>query len=376
MNCLAFDIGGANVKFSDGMIRTGCVPLALWQAPHRLAETLRGIVATFPADVAIGVTMTGELADCFPTKSAGVRHILEAVAAAADGLPVHVYLVDGRWASADAAGAEPLLAAASNWHALARFATRYVRSETALLLDIGSTTCDLIPLVNGWPAAQGRTDTQRLLAGELVYTGIERSPLCAVVGQVPYRGRLCPVAQELFATMRDVYLVLGELPEQADDTQTADGRPATRHAAVARLARVICADETEFDQQDARELAAAAADAQAEQLAAAFCTVLGRWGFSRGPVSPRLESRLGEPQPRGPVSPRLEQRLGEPQPRGPAECLSLILSGHGDCLARRVLARVAYAGNIVPLAARLGSEASRAATAYALAVLQREEFER
>jgi len=157
---------------------------------------------------------------------------------------------------------------------------------------------------------------------------------------------------------------------------TADGRPATRHAAVARLARVICADETEFDQQDARELAAAAADAQAEQLAAAFCTVLGRWGFSRGPVSPRLESRLGEPQPRGPVSPRLEQRLGEPQPRGPAECLSLILSGHGDCLARRVLARVAYAGNIVPLAARLGSEASRAATAYALAVLQREEFER
>jgi (4-(4-[2-(gamma-L-glutamylamino)ethyl]phenoxymethyl)furan-2-yl)methanamine synthase len=360
MNCLAFDIGGANVKFSDGLNRTGCVPLALWQSPQRLAEVLRGIVATSPsADVMIGVTMTGELADCFPTKSAGVRHILAAVGKAADGLPVQVYLVDGQWASLESAGEKPLLAAASNWHALAQFAARYASAKTGLLLDIGSTTCDLIPLADGRPVAQGKTDTQRLLAGELVYTGIERSPVCAVLGQVPYRGRVCPVAQELFATMRDVYLVLGELPEQAHDTQTADGRPATRAAAIGRLARVICADESEFGEQDARELAVAAADAQAEHLAAAFGKVAGRLNLSLNPAPARQSSRVAETGLR-------ESAAG----------FCLVLSGHGDCLARRVLARVAYVGDVVSLADRLGIAASRAATAYALAVLQREEFER
>jgi hypothetical protein len=252
-----------------------------------------------------------------------------------------------------------MLAAASNWHALARFAGRYVPSGTALLLDIGSTTCDLIPLIDGHPAALGRTDTQRLLSGELVYTGVERSPVCAVVGQVPYRGRWCPVAQELFATMRDVYLVLGELPEQPDDTQTADGRPATRSAATARLARVICADETEFSEQDARDMATAAADAQAEMLAAAFH---------------RATCRLDAP--RGPVPPRPDSCLGEIRPRDSAAGLTVVLSGHGDCLARRVLARVAHAGRLISLADQLGREASRAATAYALAILLREESER
>ena len=356
MNCLALDIGGANLKFSDGRSRTGAVPFALWQSPHRLAEMLRGILASFPQDATVGVTMTGELADCFPSKSAGVHHIVAAVDEAVGDRTARIYQVDGSWASPDAARADPMLAAASNWHALARFAGRYVPSGSALLLDIGSTTCDLIPLVDGRPAAQGRTDTQRLLSGELVYTGVERSPVCAVVGQVPYRGRWCPVAQELFATMRDVYLVLGELPEQPDDTQTADGRPATRTAAIARLARVICADETEFSEQDAREMAAAAADAQTEQLSAAFQRVTSRLDAPRGPVSP------------GPASCLEETRL-----RDSAARLPVVLSGHGDCLARRVLARVEYPGTVISLADQLGSQASRAATAYALATLLRQE---
>ena len=54
----------------------------------------------------------------------------------------------------------PLLAAASNWHALARFAGRYVPRGTGLLVDIGSTTCDIIPLVDGEPASGGRTDPE------------------------------------------------------------------------------------------------------------------------------------------------------------------------------------------------------------------------
>ena len=132
MHCLAFDVGGANVKFSDGLDRTGCIPLALWKSPDQLAGLLTTVIASAAACTAVGVTMTGELADCFPSKAAGVRYILASVCKAARGVPVRVYLVDGRLVSPELAVAEPMLAAASNWHVLARLAGRYVPAGAAL----------------------------------------------------------------------------------------------------------------------------------------------------------------------------------------------------------------------------------------------------
>src|SRR5256885_9284124 len=52
----------------------------------------------------------------------------------------------------------------------------------ALLLDTGSTTTDIIPMINGVPVPVGRTDPHRLGTGELVYTGVRRTPVCAVLG--------------------------------------------------------------------------------------------------------------------------------------------------------------------------------------------------
>ena len=131
-----------------------------------------------------------------------------------------------------------------------------------------------VPLIDGKPAAKGATDTQRLLAGELVYTGVERSPLCAVISQTPYRGQICPVVHEVFATMRDVYLVLDQLAEDPANVQTADGRPATKAAARARLARMVAADGDEFNHRDAVTVAESAADAQ---VAARHAAVRHEW---------------------------------------------------------------------------------------------------
>ncbi len=116
---------------------------------------------------AIGIvaTMTGELCDCFETKAIGVRAIVDALETAAGGREVAVYLTDGRFVACDEAREVPLLAAASNWHALAAFAVRYAEGRPAVLIDIGSTTADLIPLDDDGPAASGRTDPERLLAG-------------------------------------------------------------------------------------------------------------------------------------------------------------------------------------------------------------------
>jgi probable H4MPT-linked C1 transfer pathway protein len=333
MTYVAIDIGGANLKISNGADYGACVPLALWRDHHRLTSELRRALAAVRDWQTLAVTMTGELADCFPAKTEGVHAILEAVAAAAEGRTVLVYLVDGRLVSPTEAGRAPELAAASNWHALARFAGRYVNRGPAVLLDIGSTTTDIIPLANGAPMALGRNDTERLMAGELVYTGVERSPICSIVDRLPYRGQSCPVAGEFFATARDAYLLLGELPQRPNDLDTADGRPATAQAAHARMARMICADASQFDGRDARDAATAVAERQAGTIADAAGQVL---------------ARIGRPA-------------------------DVVLSGHGGFLASRVLQEMESAvARVVSLTDLLGPQCSRCATAYALAVLARD----
>jgi probable H4MPT-linked C1 transfer pathway protein len=233
----------------------------------------------------------------------------------------------------EAALDNPLPVAASSWHALARFAGRYVPQRAGLVINIGSSTSDIVPLVHGLPTPRGRTDPERLVSGELVYTGVKQSPICAVASRVPWKGFLCPLAQEVSATMWDVYLLLGDLPEEPDRTDTADGRAATRQAAHDRLARSICADRTLVDHEAACTIAKAVAEAQLDALAEAADRVIGT----------------------------LPERPG-----------GVVLSGGGEFVARRVIERLGLSSRIVSLAEELGPEVCRAATAHAVAVLAAE----
>ncbi len=133
----------------------------------------------------------------------------------------------------------------------------------ALMLDVGSTTTDVIPIAAGRVAAAGRTDLDRLLAGELVYTGALRTNLAAIAPRVPVRGRWCPVASELFAISGDVHLILGHLAPEAYTCPTPDGRAASVECARERVARLVCAD---VEQLDVAEIDAIAAFLHAEQV--------------------------------------------------------------------------------------------------------------
>src|SRR6516225_2420850 len=162
---LGLDIGGANLKAAHTGGSARSVPFALWKRPHDLAAALP------PCDRA-AVTMTGELCDCFATSRDGVRHILDAIAAALPGVPVSVWRTDGRFVNLADARADPRPAAAANWLALATYAGRFAPPGPALLVDVGSTTSDLVPLHDGRPVPSARTDPERLSTGELVYTGV------------------------------------------------------------------------------------------------------------------------------------------------------------------------------------------------------------
>jgi (4-(4-[2-(gamma-L-glutamylamino)ethyl]phenoxymethyl)furan-2-yl)methanamine synthase len=324
-DAIGLDIGGANLKAATSTGLAVCRPFELWKYPDRLTSELIELVAGMP-DAPLAVTMTGELCDCFPTKRDGVRHILAATRAAFPDGVIRVWSTAGGFVSVETALEGVLAVASANWHALATYAGRFVPKQSAILIDCGSTTTDIIPILDGLPAPRGTTDTERMFFGELVYTGSRRTPICAVLGSY--------VAAEFFATMHDAYLCLGRLPDEPDNCNTADGRPATSEFAHARLSRMLCGDPEITREGETLELAEYASAVQEKLIVDAV-----------GKVASRLAAR-----------PEV-----------------FIVAGSGEFLVRS-------AGRFVPgfrekvksLSDPLGSDVSTAACAYAVAVLAEE----
>src|SRR5438552_10089221 len=146
---LGLDVGGANLKAATPDKRAVSVPFALWKQPDRLPAVLAELVGRFPDADELAVTMTGELCDCFETKRAGVNAILTAVLNVSRSRPVRVWTTDGTFVDTEEARRNHLKVASANWHALATLAGQYVPEGEAILVDVGSTTTDVIPLFKG-----------------------------------------------------------------------------------------------------------------------------------------------------------------------------------------------------------------------------------
>jgi len=276
MRVVGCDIGGANVKMADSDRRVRTRPFELWKDVDRLSCLLQDMLRDFQTPDCITVTLTAELADCFQTKSEGVDRLLRHVCLAAGDVPVRVWQTGAEFVTPDVARAIPLLVAAANWHALATWLGRMEPDGPTLLIDMGSTTTDIVPLHNGVPVPLGFTDRERLESGELVYTGIWRTPLCAVAPAVVISGRTCPLAAEVFATALDVYLILEDIDQQPHCNRTANGQPATRQAAIDRLLRMCCCDRSEITETQAVDIARQLADCQMAQLQEAAQRVVRR----------------------------------------------------------------------------------------------------
>ena len=266
MNVVGLDIGGANLKAANSDGTSVSRPFPIWQEHEQLANKLAELIEPLGAPDAFAVTMTAELADCFSTKAEGVGFILGKVEEIAKSRPVHVWQTGGEFVDLEVAADIPLLVAAANWHALATWLGRMVPTGPAILIDIGSSTTDVIPLLDGRPVAEGMTDVERLLHGELLYTGATRTPVFAMAHSVPLRGGHCPMAAELFATTLDVNLILGLLSEDESNIDTANGKPATIACAVDRLTHMLCCDRTELTDAEVRDMAEFLHDVQKQRI--------------------------------------------------------------------------------------------------------------
>ncbi len=332
---LGLDIGGANIKVADSNRFALSRPFPLWKYPDRLHLAIGELIHSAPEFDALAVTMTGELCDCYQTREEGVCRILEQLTSIVPSPLVRVYSTSGEWLAVNQAARHPWTVAASNWHALATYALRWVGEAAGLLIDVGSTTCDLIPLKQGAIATEATTDSQRLVAGQLIYTGVERTPVCSIVRSLPLRGQSCPVMNELFATVRDAYLWIGELSEDTECCDTADGKPATRSGAAFRLARMVGEDGASLGEQEMDDIADTIAEAQANLIARAIAN---------------QRTLLGD-----------------------SECGQIIVSGHGDFLVDEALRILNWKPQRISVKELLGPMLSRCAPAFAVATLATEQ---
>src|SRR5579885_1827435 len=152
---VGWDIGGVHLKAA----RAEMQPLerAFAQARADMGQADHNVI-----------TMTGELADTFSSRKEGVER-LTALAKSELGA-ISVYAGRAGYVQAAKPVSHAAYTSSANVHACASLMAR--KCPDALLIDMGSTTTDIVPIAAGQVAARGYTDAERLAAGELVYSGL------------------------------------------------------------------------------------------------------------------------------------------------------------------------------------------------------------
>ncbi|WP_457615131.1 hydantoinase/oxoprolinase family protein [Methanopyrus sp.] len=272
MKALGLDVGGAHtdaalVRCDENskveVLETDRIYLPMWKNKEQLSKIIKKIFNKFKPDV-VGLTMTGELSDAFNTRREGVEYIIRTVTSVCHA-PVYVVTSDGSIVPPEDALKRWREVASANWRATAEVLA-HVRPGSYLLVDLGSTTLDLIPIIRGEVAAEGRTDLERLKSRELAYLGALRTPIPFLLREVKIDGEPVPVSYEYFSIVADALLLLGKIDPEDYTPETPDGRGRSPEECGRRLARTVCSDPEELGWEGVMDLAKAAVRALLGQL--------------------------------------------------------------------------------------------------------------
>lgn len=273
-----WDIGGAHLKVArcdrqGNLISVLQIPCPLWQGIEFLEQAIQSVQQQLSNqhDLA-AITMTGELVDIFSNRQTGVKQILDCVNNFIPKQNCFIYAGNMGWLDIISAEENWSHVASRNWEASANFVSKKVAN--GLFVDIGSTTCDIIPIIQGTVVTSGFTDQQRQTSRELLYTGAIRTPLIALTNTAPLDGELVSLAAEVFATTGDCWRLLNQLSADAIQDSSADGKPWHKEDCARRLARLLGADAIEADQTQWQHLAQWFALQQIHQINNACLQVL------------------------------------------------------------------------------------------------------
>jgi (4-(4-[2-(gamma-L-glutamylamino)ethyl]phenoxymethyl)furan-2-yl)methanamine synthase len=274
---VGWDLGGVNLKLAwleaGKLAQVAQIPCPIRQDAGKFDAALEDALALCPPAAIHAVTMTGELSDVFADRAEGVAYLVDMMRDATNGEALF-YAGPSGFLDCIRAGEQSAEVASANWHASAALVAELV--PDGLFVDIGTTTADLIPLKAGAVSVRGYGDGERLAEGELIYTGVVRTPVMAVARTAPFMGRTQRIAAERFATMADVWRLLGELPAGADPYPSPDLKGKSLQESAARLARMLGRDAGDAGLLVFTDLARYFADCQVAEIEAAARTLLAR----------------------------------------------------------------------------------------------------
>ncbi len=242
---IGWDIGGAHVKVANmhGDVISNIFQLScpLWKGLQELSRCIESIQESLDVSHSKhAITMTGELVDHFDSRKQGVACIVDEMNKKLSTDEIYFYAGDMGFLDSSRAVKEYEKVASANWLASSQYVAK--KMERALFIDIGSTTTDIVTIENNEVTCEGYTDAQRLVAKELVYCGVVRTPIFAICNNALIKNQNTPVINEYFSNMADIYRITGELPEHADIGDTLDGRSKDIMASARRLARMFAHD--------------------------------------------------------------------------------------------------------------------------------------
>ncbi|MHA1144788.1 MAG: hydantoinase/oxoprolinase family protein [Candidatus Helarchaeota archaeon] len=249
---MGWDVGGVNIKATllsttvEGIKAKNSLNFyPFWTSDlSKLGNILKAIHDDLNPShdlVPMAITITAELSDAFQTKREGLSLIISCFKRTFPKHPLYFLNIRGEFIPANKIQKEDILQfAATNWIATALIVGE--KYPNSLLIDIGSTTTDIIPIMDGRPATRGLSDLDRLISRELIYTGVLRATIPSILHELTIRGQKCLISFEKFALVADVHLTLGHIGKKQYTCNTADERGKSREEALARLARIVCAD--------------------------------------------------------------------------------------------------------------------------------------
>jgi len=262
---LGFDIGGANIKVvklkfvrNKREIEVLREYFPLWlkgrnDLENKLQE-LRSKLLPDEDNYIIITCMTAELCDIYDDKSDGVLHVVNSVENVFYDSKGNYYVnVHGKLITYDDVVNNPLQIAAANWAASVWLIERLCKN--CILIDIGSTTTTIIPVINGKAHILGFNDPDKIKYGEILYIGTLRTNIVEFIDKVPYKGFLIDICRERFSTIADVHLILGNISENEYTTETADGKGKSFEECIRRLCRIVCSSTELMNIYEVIELA-------------------------------------------------------------------------------------------------------------------------
>ncbi|MHA1503925.1 MAG: hydantoinase/oxoprolinase family protein [Candidatus Heimdallarchaeota archaeon] len=299
VNILGLDIGGANTKYAfidtekvdAEILIVGSDYFPFWKDNENYPQYLQELKNTIEEkhgtiEIVVFVT-TVELADCFHTKKEGITTICQYVSDVFSNLKhgPFIYSTKSDFISMVNASEQWLEVSATNWIVSANYIG--LKFPNIIMIDIGTTTTDIIPIKDGNVVTEGYSDLDRLISNELVYTGLLRSNIATILNEVKLPGKSIPVSSELFATTGDAYLIQNLISIDEFTSETADGKSVSKENSLARIARVICADTNQLSENEIQLIAKQTISKQIELLTRALQIVQNRY-HERYDINPQI----------------------------------------------------------------------------------------